>query len=106
MVVAQPIVVSYYTSLDPEKDFIRLVDLPQEAPALLVKWLADHGAAYVAWFSTNRVYEEGDAWYSWKRDNRGWRTIAFLQDGKSCDGFKLVETLRTGPRWAYIYKIE
>ena len=106
MVVAQPKVVAYFTSLDPEKDFIRLVDLPQTTPENLLKWLKSQNAAYVAWLSHQRTLEEKNAWYIWKRENRGWKNIAFLENGQDIYCFKIAKNIRIGPRWAYIYKIQ
>ena len=105
LAVAQPKVVAFFTHLDAERNFIRLIDVPPGSPEEIHKWLAAHQATYIAWLSTNKVYEKGDAWYSWKRDNRGWRTIKFLEDGVSRPGFEMVKEIRIGPRWAYVYRL-
>ncbi|NIA29024.1 MAG: hypothetical protein GWP06_03815 [Actinobacteria bacterium] len=106
LAVAQPIVVSFFTNLNAEKDFLRITDIPPGKPVQVHDWLVAHHVTFIAWLSTNKVYEKGDAWYSWKRDNRGWRTIKFLEDGRNQPGFDLVKEIRIGPRWGYVYKLE
>ena len=105
MVVDQPTVVAYFTDLDPGKDFVQLTGVPTGEPAQVADWLRDQQITYIAWLSTNRVYEKDDAWYAWKRDNRGWKTVAFLEQGKDVAGLKMVEQVRSGPRWGYIYQV-
>lgn len=106
LAIAQPIVVSFFTHLGAEKDFLRITDIPPGKPEQVHDWLVAHKATFIAWLSSNKVYEKGDAWYSWKRDNRGWRTIRFLEDGTSIPGFEMVQEIRVGPRWGYVYRIE
>lgn len=105
MAIAQPTVAAYTTKLDPEADFVRLTDIPQGDSLQVHQWLVSNEIDFIAWLSTNKVYDEGDAWYSWKRDNRGWRTIRFLEDGKDHQGFKKIHEIRVGPRWGFIYRI-
>lgn len=104
LVVEQPVVVGYYTSF-ADSSFIRLVDLPRTEPEALHQWLQKQNITYIAWLSANRIFETDNAWYEWKMENRGWKNIEFLGDGKSSNGFTLVKELKIGPRWAYIYKI-
>lgn len=105
MVVDQPKVVAYYTDLDPEKDFAQLTSIPQGEPAQVAQWLREQRINYAAWLSTHKVYKKDDSWYKWKRDNRGWKTISFLETGKDISDFKLIEEVRTGPRWGFIYRV-
>ena len=105
LVVDQPTIISYYTSLDLNEDFIRLIDLPDLSRDQLYRWLLTNKVTYVAWLSGNRIFQNDDKWYQWKRDNRGWKIIAFLEEGKNIDGFQVVQKIKCGPRWAFIYKI-
>lgn len=105
MVVDQPTVVAYFADLDPAKDFVQLTSVPAVEPERVIEWLRAQQITYIAWLSTNRVYEKEDAWYAWKRDNRGWKTVAFLEQGKDIVGLKMIEQVRSGPRWGYIYQV-
>ena len=102
--VAQPTIIGYYAGLD-STSFVRLVDLPQVPPDSLYNWMVDKNITYIAWLSDNLIFETDNAWLQWKMTNRGWDTIAFLAEGKSQADFALVEELRVGPRWAFIYKL-
>ncbi|MBN1481264.1 hypothetical protein EH223_02660 [candidate division KSB1 bacterium] len=105
MAVEQPIIVGYYARVE-ESNFIRLTELKNTTPDSLWSWLRDNGVTYIAWMSANRVFETDNAWYQWKMDNRGWKNISFLGDGKSMSGFILVKEISIGPRRAFIYKIK
>lgn len=105
LAIAQPVVVAYYTSLDAEQDFIRLTELPDLSPEELHKWLENHKVSYIAWLSSNRLFETDNAWYQWQMEHRGWKNIAFLSSGKSRHGFILIKRIDIGPRWAFIYRI-
>jgi len=105
LAVAQPVVVAYYTSLDAEQDFLRLTELPELPPEKLHQWLREQGVTYIAWLSSNRLFETDNAWYQWQMEHRGWKNIAFLSAGTSQHGFTLIKRIDIGPRWAFIYKI-
>lgn len=106
LAVAQPNVVSYFTNLDPDLDFMSITDIPPIGPLKVRQWLLAHNTSHIAWFSTNKIDNEGDAWNTWQIENRGWRTIQFLENGIDIPGFKMVHEIRVGPRWGYIYKVE
>ena len=104
LAVDQPVIVGYFARIH-ENHFIRLVDLPDSAPEELSLWLRQNKVQYIAWMSTHRVYESKDAWYSWKRDHRGWHTVSFLQEAKDHPGFQYLETLKAGARYANLFQV-
>ncbi len=103
--VEQPVIVSYYAEKEMS-DFVRLTELKKTTPDSLHAWLRDNGISHIAWMSANKIFETDNAWYEWKMDNRGWKTIDFLSHGQSVNGFTLVKEIKIGLRWAYIYKIQ
>ena len=84
---------------------VPLTDLKKTTPDDLHQWLVDHKITHIAWMSANKIFETENAWYAWKMENRGWKNIAFLADGKDSNDFTLVKKINVGPRWAFIYKI-
>ena len=105
MAIAQPTVVSYFTKLDTEKDFLRITELPNANPDQINGWLKEKNVNYIVWLSTNKVRQNVEAWESWKRDNRGWQQIKFLESGNDLAGFEMVHEIKVGPRWGYIYRV-
>jgi hypothetical protein len=105
MAIAQPTVVSYFTKLDKEKDFLRITEIPNDEPGQINSWLKEQNVTYITWLSTNKVEQDVNAWESWKRDNRGWTLIKFLEKGNDLEGFEMVHEIKIGPRWGYIYKV-
>lgn len=104
MAVEQPVILSYYAEKDVD-EFVRLTELKKTTPDSLNLWMSEQGISHIAWMSANKIFETDNAWYEWKMDNRGWKNIEFLGDGKSVYGFTLVKEIKIGPRWAYVYKI-
>ncbi|MBN1559544.1 hypothetical protein JW998_04800 [candidate division KSB1 bacterium] len=104
MAVEQPIIVGYYAKRGQDS-FLRLTDLKMTTPDQLHAWLEEQNVTYIVWMSANQIFATDDVWYKWKMENRGWKNIAFLADGKSIGDFTLVEEIKIGPRRAYIYKI-
>ncbi|MBN1541612.1 glycosyltransferase family 39 protein [candidate division KSB1 bacterium] len=105
MVIDQPVIAAFYTKLDPDLDLLRLAELPSLEAADLAAWLKENNICYIAWLSTHRILNSDDNWYRWKRDNRGWSTVAFLENGEQVPGFHKVATLERGPRVAKIYHV-
>jgi len=107
LVISQPFIGQYYTQLDSSRfyNLSNLASMPDIQPADLSAFLHKQGATHVAWLYDNRVYDYDYAWYQWKLNTRGWKPIAFMQDEKDTTGFKLVERIQAGYRYALIYEI-
>jgi hypothetical protein len=106
LAITQPTVVSYFTNLNAEKDFERIINIPPGGPKDVLNWLRANNISHIAWLSTNKIQKDGDTWKIWQADNRGWKTIKFLENGTDYPGFNKVHEIREGPRWGYIYKVE
>ena len=104
LAIEQPVVVEYYSQLNADS-FVHLVDLPKVDADSLHSWCIENGVTHIAWLTANSLFETDNAWYQWKMDNRGWKTISFLADGKDSHGFTFIENISIGPRRAFIYKI-
>ncbi|MDZ7314811.1 MAG: hypothetical protein ONB24_01685 [candidate division KSB1 bacterium] len=105
MAVDQPAIVSYFTSLDKANDFIRLVDLPKVDPDSLAEWLCENRAAYIVWFTSQKMPQNPDAWTRWKFQNRGWQTVAFLEGRNAHPAFLLADSVGSGKSRAFIFRL-
>ncbi|HOX86344.1 MAG TPA: hypothetical protein PKW76_09110 [bacterium] len=105
MAIDQPVIAAFYTDLDPDRDLVRLADLPSLEPAELAAWLKENDVCTIAWLSTHRLLNRDDNWYRWKRDNRGWQNVTFLEAGQDLPDFDHLVSLTRGPRIAHIYRV-
>jgi hypothetical protein len=91
----------FILTLDPDRDLVRLADLPSLwEPAELAAWLKENDVCPSPWLSTHRLLNRDDNWYRWKRDNRGWQNVAFLEAGQDLPDFDHLVSLNRGPRIA------
>lgn len=102
----QPNIAAYYTQLNLESDFVSQADANVNNLPELTQWLAHRKVTYVAWVSHQKRRQTDDTWYQWRVSKRNLLLLDELSQGKSIENFTLIQELRQGPRWAYIYRLE
>jgi hypothetical protein len=105
LLVTQPNIIAYFTSLDARRDFVRLVDAPALPPRELYAWMRSQGITHVAWMSYSEKSEKKGAWHEWTVKNRGLTNLDFLGEAGDAPGFLRLEKLEAGPRRAAIYAV-
>ncbi len=101
MAVTEPLVVAAYAGSRPDSAFVATQTLTAERPAELKSELARRGIDYILWNSHHGTLPPASFYYHKYRID----LLEGLSEGKSSPDFELLDTLRAGPTYAYVYRL-
>lgn len=101
MIVTEPWVVAAFAVPRPEQAFIGTHTLTAEGPEELAAELRRLGADYVVWNSQHGNLEPTNYYFRKYRVD----LLRQLGDGRSTPDFEVLDTLRAGPTYAYVYRV-
>ena len=101
MIVTEPWVVAAFAVPRPQQAFIGTHTLTAETPEDLAAELRRLGADYVVWNSQHGNLESTSYYFRKYRFD----LLRQLGDGRSTPDFEVLDTLRAGPTYAYVYRV-
>jgi hypothetical protein len=101
MAVVEPWVVAAYAAPRSMADLVDTRDLAVQSPDQLAADLRRLGADYVVWNSQHGNLESTNYYFRKYRID----LLRQLGDGRSTPDFEVLDTLRAGPTYAYVYRV-
>jgi hypothetical protein len=101
MAVVEPWVVAAYAEPRSIADLVDSRNLTAQSPDQLAADLRHLGADYVVWNSQHGNLDPGDYYFRKYRID----LLRQLGDGRSTPDFEVLDTLRAGPTYAYVYRV-
>ncbi len=101
MAVVEPWVVAAYAAPRSRADLVDTRELAAQSPDQLAADLRRLGADYVVWNSQHGNLEPTDYYFRKYRID----LLRQLGDGRSTPDFELLDTLRVGPSYGYVYRV-